>query len=120
MSAFIELRSWDSNAAALNFDWWRITSEAAALRANMIQSYKSAYPKESVIIDPLAQMRQKIDIAKRNAGLPSADDFTALTAAFAAAWAKAGAVSKPGIAALEYHGNSLIVRLKLGVELPTQ
>ena len=107
------------NAVALNFDWWRMKSEAATLRASMIQSYKSAYPKESVIIDPLAQMRQKIDIAKRNAGLPGANDFTALTAAFGAAWAKAGG-KQPGIAALEYHANSLIVRLKPGVEAPTQ
>ena len=114
------------NAVAVNFDWWRTKSAAATLRASMIQSYKSAYPKESVIIDPLAQMRQKIDIAKRNAGMPGANDFTALTPAFAAAWAKAGAApgklpdKPPSIAALEYHANSLIVRFKPGVEAPTQ
>ena len=40
------------NAAALNIDWWRMKSETDSLRADMIRIYKSAYPKESVIIDP--------------------------------------------------------------------
>jgi general secretion pathway protein L len=118
------------NAAALNIDWWRMKSEADSLRANMIQIYKSAYPKESVIIDPVAQMQQKIAIAKHNSGLPAPDDFTAIVSAFGEAWASA--VAKAGkateIAALDYHEHSLFVRLKPvqsrvevpGGESPTQ
>ena len=110
------------NAAALNIDWWRMKSETNSLRADMIQIYKSAYPKESVIIDPVAQMRQKIAIAKHNSGLPAPDDFTAIVAAFGEAWAstvaKAGKATE--IAALDYHEHSLFVRLKPGVESPTQ
>jgi general secretion pathway protein L len=110
------------NAAALNIDWWRMKSETNSLRESMIQIYKSAYPKESVIIDPVAQMRQKIAIAKHNSGLPAPDDFTAIVAAFGEAWASA--VAKAGkateIAALDYHEHSLYVRLKPGGESPTQ
>ena len=109
------------NAAALNVDWWRMKSEANSLRAVMIQVYKSAYPKESVIIDPIAQMRQKIAAAKRDSGLPSPDDFTAISAVFGEAWISV-MPGKPGlaIAALEYRERSLFVRFKPNVEAPAQ
>ncbi len=110
------------NAAALNIDWWHLKRESDSLRANMVQIYKSAYPQESVIIDPLAQMQQKIAIAKHNSGLPAPDDFTAIVEAFGEAWS--GTVAKAGktteIAALDYHEHSLYVRLKPGGESPTQ
>jgi general secretion pathway protein L len=110
------------NAAALNIDWWQVKNETNTLRASMIHIYKSAFPNESVIIDPIAQMQQKIAIAKHNSGLPAPDDFTVITAAFGEAWSNV--VSATGkataIAALEYHDHSLLVRLKPGVETPTQ
>ena len=110
------------NAGALNIDWWHMKGESRSLRTAMIQIYKSAYPKESVIIDPIAQMQQKIAIAKHDSGMPAPDDFTAITAAFGEAWA--GAVAAAGkstaIAALEYHDRSLFVHLKQGGNAPTQ
>jgi general secretion pathway protein L len=110
------------NATALNLDWWHMKSESRSLRAAMIQIYKSAYPKETVIIDPIAQMQQKIAIAKHDWGMPSPDDFTAITAAFGEAWA--GAVAAAGkstaIASIEYHDRSLFVHLKQGGKAPTQ
>lgn len=102
------------NVSALNIEWWRMKSEDHGLRATMIQIYKSAYPKESVIIDPVAQMQQKIAAAKRDSGLGAADGFTAITAAFGEAWAGVSAALAPpaSIAALEYRERSLSVRLK--------
>lgn len=110
------------NATALNIDWWRMKSETNSLRANMIQIYKSAYPKESVIIDPLAQMQQKIAAVRHDSGMASPEDFTAITAAFGEAWANvvAAAGKNTAIAALDYHEHSLFVRLKPGGESPTQ
>ena len=110
------------NAAALNIDWWRMKGEANSLRAAMIQIYKSAYPKETVILDPVVQMRQKIAIAKRDSGLPAPDDFTAISAAFGEALASViPGKAVPAIAALEYRERSLFVRFKpvlSRVELP--
>ena len=106
------------NAAALNIDWWRMKREADSLRANMIQTYKTTYPKETVVLDPLAQMKQKIAAAQNAAGQLAPDDFTALAAKFGQAWAletRAAASRKtapPAIAALEYRERSLWVRLK--------
>lgn len=109
------------NASALNIGWWRMKSESHALRTTLFQIYKSAYPKESVILDPIAQMQQKIAIAKHNSGQAAPDDFTALTAAFAEAWAGAVAASgkSTAISALEYHDHTLLVHLKAGGEVPT-
>lgn len=131
----LELRAWRwplalasavliINIAALNFDWWRMKSEANLLRATMIQIYKSVYPKESVIIDPIAQMQQKIALGKRDTGQASPDSFPAMTAAFGEAWISAGSAAA-AIAALEYRERSLFVRLKpamgrTGGEAPTQ
>ena len=112
------------NSAALNIDWWRMKNETNSLRATMIQIYRSAYPKESVIIDPIAQIQQKIAIAKHDSGQAAPDDFTAITAALGEAWASvvntAAGKTTPAIAALDYHEHSLLVRLKPGGEAPTQ
>jgi general secretion pathway protein L len=111
------------NAAVLNIDWWHMKEETNALHTVMTQIYKSAYPKESVIIDPLAQMQQKIASAKRDLGVAAPDDFTAITATFGEAWAsiapKAG--KEPAtISALEYREHSLFVHLTPSSEAPTQ
>ena len=111
------------NTAALNIDWWRMKDEANSLRATMIRIYKSAYPKETVILDPVAQMRQKIAIARHDSGLPAPDDFMAITAALGEACAAIATMpgkTAPVIAALEYRERSLFVRLKPGAEAPTQ
>jgi general secretion pathway protein L len=88
----------------------------------MIQIYKSAYPKESVIIDPVAQMQQKVGLAKQGSGQAAPDDFTAITAAFGEAWASViPATGKASsISALEYRERSLLVRLKPDGDAPTQ
>jgi general secretion pathway protein L len=110
------------NVIALNIDWWHLKSEGESLRSAMIQIYKSAYPNESVIIDPLVQMQQRISTAKRGSGLTVADDFTAITAAFGEAWGgvKTTLAPPPSIAGLEYRERGLLVRLKPDGEAPTQ
>jgi general secretion pathway protein L len=120
------------NAIGLNIDWWRMKHEASTLRAALIQTYKSTYPKETVILDVVAQMHKKIDEAERNAGQAAPDDFGQLAANFAEVLAIEGRDSKARkavkgagtakeagkdestsiIASLEYHDRSLLVHLK--------
>jgi general secretion pathway protein L len=111
------------NIIGLNLDWWRLESEANTARAAMTRIYKSAFPKETVIVDPVAQMRQKVAAAKRGSGQAAPDDFTALVAAFAEAWAGATQgrnTPGSGIAGLEYRERSLFVRLAPQGEAPTE
>ena len=110
------------NIIGLNFDWWRLKSEANASRTAMTKIYKSAFPNETVAAFPIERMRQKIAAAKRDSGQTAPDDFTALAAAFGEAWAETQG-RKPGesdIAGLEYRERSLFVRLKTGAEAPTE
>lgn len=109
------------NAAALNMDWWRLKGEANSLRAEMVRIYQSAYPKETVIIDPVAQMRQKIAMAARDAGQPAPDDFTSISAALGEAWSGVAAGKTAlAIASLEYRERSLFVRFNSAGGAPTQ
>ncbi len=112
-----------TNLAALNIGWWHMKSESNSLRAAMMRIYKSAYPNEAVIIDPLAQMRRKIAVAKQDSGAAAPDDFTAIAAALGEAWPSAATTAgqpAAAIAALEYHDHSLFVRLKPAANIPTQ
>jgi len=104
------------NIVALNYDWWRLQGEARNLRAAMLQMYRSAFPKETVIIDPLAQMRQKIDGARRASGEAAADDFTVLLSRFAEVWNAQG--KRFVLAGLDYRERSLLVRMAPGAALP--
>lgn len=112
-----------TNIAGLNSDWWRMKREAEELRTGMIQIYKSAYPKETVIVDPIAQMRQKLAIAQRESGQSAPDDFLALAAALGEAWISSGAeqqTASSAIAGLEYRDRSLFVKLKVGNTMPIE
>ena len=101
-----------ANIAALNFDWWQLKSEAKNLRTSMTQIYQARFPKETVVIDPIAQMQQKIAFAKRDAGLATHNDFTVLAAAFGSAWDSVTSNDKPAVTSLAYRENSLIVNFK--------
>ncbi|MBC7499025.1 MAG: general secretion pathway protein GspL [Herminiimonas sp.] len=112
------------NIVGLNVEWLRMKREAAALRTTMLQIYKAAYPKDTVIVDPVAQMRQKIATAQRAAGQAAPDDFAALAATFGETWAVVGQNSSgrktPGIAAIDYRDRGLQIKLKPDGEPPTQ
>lgn len=113
------------NAVGLNIDWWRMRAEANTLRATQTQIFRTAFPNEPVILDPVAQMRRHIADARRAAGQTSPDDFSALVGGFGEAWnttfangatAAATQASAPGtapaVAGLDYKDHTLLVKIK--------
>ena len=110
------------NVVPLNVEWMRLKRESDGLRASMTQIYKSAFPNETVIVDPLAQARQKVTAGRRNAGQGASDDFNAMAAAFGEAWAVAAPRGpsglQPTVAGLEYRERALLVRLKPEAQAP--
>ncbi|MFZ6672440.1 type II secretion system protein GspL [Undibacterium sp. Xuan67W] len=101
------------NMIGLNIEWWSLKREAQSLTASMTQVYRSAYPKESVVIDPLAQMQQKITAAKKMSGQSSPDDFVVLTAQFAQVWDRlAPGVPGASVLGVEYRERNLFVKTK--------
>ena len=104
------------NVIALNWDWWQLRSQGLQLREAMERSFRRSFPNEA-LVDPVAQMRQKLAVARQAAGEFSAGDFVALSAAFGDVWAEAGTAAgfdARAIAAMEYRDAMLTVRFKPG------
>ncbi|GJJ05483.1 hypothetical protein RugamoR64_60210 [Duganella rhizosphaerae] len=98
------------NVVGLNVEWLRLKREADAVSLAMLQTFKAAYPKELVILDPAAQMRKNIALAKADGGQPAADEFTALSAALGEAL---GVLPRKDIiATLEYREHALQMKVK--------
>jgi general secretion pathway protein L len=100
------------NIAGLNYDYWNLKREAQGLRQGMLQTYKASFPKDTVVVFPLEQMRKNLDIAQRSSGQPSADDFTMLLTQFGAAWNTLNADQLPKLVSIEYKDHALVLQLK--------
>lgn len=109
------------NIAGLNMQWLGLRNEANSLRTSMTEIYRSVYPNETVILDPLAQMRKKVEAARRGQGDPAGDEFIALLAAFGESWRNlAQGQSAPPPAAVEYREDTLFVRLQPNSNVPVE
>ena len=110
------------NLAGLNFQWFSMKREAQGLRDSLTQSYRTSFPKDSVILDPLAQMQQKINLSKKIAGQSTPEDFLVLAAQFGQVWdaAVAGKPSAPSVVSMEYRERSLFVKIKSSNSLPLE
>lgn len=104
------------NVIALNWDWWRLRSEGLRLQDGMTALYRRTFPNDQQVVDPLAQMRQKVMRARQSGGEFAPDDFLALSAVLGDAWG--GKVNDPrAIAGLDYRDATLNVRLKQGTQV---
>jgi general secretion pathway protein L len=110
------------NLAGLNFQWLSMKREAQGLSDSVLQSYRSSFPKESVILDPLAQMQQKINLSKKIAGQSTPEDFLVLASQFGQVWdvAIAGKQAAPSVVSMEYRERSLFVKIKSSNLLPLE
>ncbi len=100
------------NIIALNYDYWTLKREAQALRQGMMQTYKTTFPKDTVVVYPLEQMRKKLDLAQRNSGQASPDDFTLLLTQFGAAWNTLPPAKAPKLVSVEYKDHALVIQVK--------
>ena len=110
------------NLAGLNFQWFSMKREAQGLRDSLTQTYRASFPKDSVILDPLAQMQQKINLSKKVAGQSTPDDFLVLAAQFGQVWdaAVAGRQAIPSVVSMEYRERSLFVKIKSSNLVPLE
>lgn len=110
------------NLAGLNFQWFSMKREAQGLSDSLVQAYRTSFPKESVILDPLAQMQQKINLSKKIAGQSTPEDFLVLAAQFGQVWdaAIAGKPAAPSVVSMEYRERSLFVKIKSPNLLPLE
>jgi general secretion pathway protein L len=98
------------NLVGLNLDWLRLKRETDTVRQSMTQTFRSVYPRETAILDPVLQMRQNIARARASTGEVAPDEFTYLAAAFGEAMRSLG---RPiGITSIEYRERALSVKVK--------
>jgi general secretion pathway protein L len=98
------------NLIGLNIEWLRLKREADTVRQSMNQTFRSVYPNQTAILDPVAQMRQNIARARASTGEVAPDEFTYMAAAFGEA--ARSLARQPGIASIEYRERALSVKVK--------
>lgn len=99
------------NLVGLNIQWMRLKREAEAITLGMTQTFRAAYPKETVISsDPAAQMRQNINRAKARQGQVTPDEFTYMAAALGEA--SRGLPRPVELASLGYRERVMTVKVK--------
>lgn len=98
------------NVVGLNVEWMRLKREANEVRLAMMQTFKAAYPKETVILDPVAQMRKNISLAKADDGQAAPDGFIAMSANLAEALSVLP--QREVIATLDYRERTLQAKVK--------
>jgi general secretion pathway protein L len=104
------------NIIALNADWWRLRSEGLRVRDDIMAIYQRSFPNDKVVLDPLAQMKKKIAASRSASGQLNASDFIVLSATLGEVWREAGQDLRT-IAALEYRGGALSIKLKQGAHV---
>lgn len=99
------------NLVGLNVQWMRLKREAEAITQGMTQTFRAAYPKETVISsDPAAQMRQNISRARALQGQITPDEFVFMAAAFGEA--ARSAPRMPEVESLAYRERVMTVKVK--------
>jgi general secretion pathway protein L len=93
--------------AALNVDAWLKLREERQLRDQMDATFRAAFPKVPVVLDPLAQMQRALADMRSGAGTGDAGDFLPLAATFA----QAAQVDAETVRQIEYRDRALLVRL---------
>ena len=104
------------NIAAINADWWRLRSEGQQLRDEITDIYRRSFPNETVVLDPLAQIKQKIAASRQASGQLNTSDFVVLAAALGEVWREAGNDLR-AIDALDYRDGMLTIKLKKAAQV---
>jgi general secretion pathway protein L len=76
----------------LNLDAWRMLREERALRTRMETTFRQAFPRVPVVLDPVAQMRRGVSDLRGGAGAADPRDFLPVAANLARALASQGDV----------------------------
>lgn len=98
------------NIVGMNWEWMRLKREADAVKQNMVQVFRAAYPNQPVTGDPVAQMRRNIAVARASSGGGTPDEFTNMSAVLGEALA--ALPNREAVAGIEYKERSMTVKFK--------
>lgn len=92
----------------LNLDAWRMLREERALRARMEMTFRQAFPRVPVVLDPVAQMRRGVSDLRAGGGAADPRDFLPVATNLARALASEGDV----VRTLEFREQVMRVELE--------
>jgi general secretion pathway protein L len=90
--------------AGLNLHWGQLLQERNALRVQLDQSFRQAFPSAQVVVDPVLQAQRLVSNLRARAGKPGPDDFGPLLNQFALAL---GPKSIDALTAADYRDGKL-------------
>ena len=96
----------------LNLHWSQLARERTELRQRMESTFRQAFPKAQVVVDPLLQMQRQTADLRLRAGQTGPEDFLPLMTRFTQALGPRAADS---LASLEYREGRLKARWRAGV-----
>ena len=96
----------------LNLHWAQLTRERTELRQRMEATFRQAFPKAQVVVDPMLQMQRQTADLRLRAGQSGPEDFLPLLTRFTQALGPRAADS---LASLEYREGRLKARWRAGV-----
>ncbi|HPU52961.1 MAG TPA: type II secretion system protein GspL, partial [Burkholderiaceae bacterium] len=95
----------------LNLHWAQLSRERVELRTRMEATFRQAFPKAQVVVDPLLQMQRQTADLRLRAGQSGPEDFLPLLTRFTQALGPRAADS---LASLEYREGRLKARWRAG------
>ena len=95
----------------MNLHWAQLARERTELRARMEATFRQAFPKAQVVVDPLLQMQRQTADLRLRAGQNGPEDFLPLLTRFTQALGPRAADS---LASLEYREGRLKARWRPG------
>jgi len=95
----------------MNLHWAQLARERTELRARMESTFRQAFPKAQVVVDPLLQMQRQTADLRLRAGQNGPEDFLPLLTRFTQALGPRAADS---LASLEYREGRLKARWRPG------
>ncbi len=103
------------NTTAINWKWMQMKEEIKISEAFITREFKNYFPKETVMLDPIKQMRQKINYID-NSNLLDQNNFYSLIVGFSEfreTLSKEGdSNSVPAVVAIEYRNKILYVHFE--------
>ena len=100
------------NTISLNWSWWNMENKAYELNEAITKIFITKFPDDKVILDPLAQMRQKMDYLS-NSNPSNINSFMSLVIALGefreTLLSRRPDDPNPGVVSIEYRNRSLYV-----------
>lgn len=105
---------------SINLHWYELIEEQKKLTEAMISTLSSTFPKTTVVVDPLLQMRRGLADLRSQSGEFSLDDFIPLVAHFSEFWTQKSISNQFLLYKITYHDSRLNIYFDPSKNIPVK